>query len=660
MKKLKVLSLFDGMSCGRIALDRAGIEVDEYYSSEIKEYAIKVADINHPEDKNKRLGDVTKIKSENLPNIDLLIGGSPCFVADTLIQTSNGAKQISDINVGDMVLTHKGNFKPVLKIGGKTNQQIWRVNGMGFDEIKTTYNHPFYTRMKNKLWNNKLRKYELVFDNPKWTNASSLSKQSYLASVYADEYSNPNKDSEAFWKFVGRFTADGWISKVKRKKRKNSYSCRVVVCCGKNEFHELIELFDNLDYQYSFVEERTVFKFSIFSEKLLNFMSQIKTGANNKIIHPNVWGLSIESKTAFLDGYIAGDGCYINKLDLFSITTASRTLAYEIKQLILQVKKITVKLYKHIPPKTTIIEGRVVKQLPIYQIKFSKTLKPTSKSFIDKNKSWQPMKKSYPTNEYATVYNIEVADDNSYTANGIVVHNCQDFSGANKKRLGVEGIKSGLFYEYVRLLKELNPRYFILENVRMKKEQQDIISKELGLEPLVFQSGDVTAQLRYRLYWTNIPCGINLKKKQVSLNDILDSGYSDKEKARALLESDSRPLATPIKMAHRYFNKGFTTLIFESKEHFDEVNKHFNKHFKGKSAFEIDKLILGMDLGVYDNLRYLIPIERERCQTVPEGYTSTLTQNESACLLGDGWTIDVITHIMKGINNPVKPKLDLW
>ena len=78
---MNVLSLFDGMSCGRLALGKAGIQVDNYYSSEIGEYAIKVADNNYPQDIQNRLGDVTKITKEqllNLPKIDLLIGGSPC------------------------------------------------------------------------------------------------------------------------------------------------------------------------------------------------------------------------------------------------------------------------------------------------------------------------------------------------------------------------------------------------------------------------------------------------------------------------------------------------------------------------------------------------------------------------------------------------------
>lgn len=226
---------------------------------------------------------------------------------------------------------------------------------------------------------------------------------------------------------------------------------------------------------------------------------------------------------------------------------------------------------------------------------------------------------------------------------------CQDFSGANKERLGLEGTKSGLFFEYVRLLEETSPKYFLLENVRMKKEHQDFISEVLGCEPIVINSELLAPHLRHRLYWTNIPNVVQPIDSGLKLNDFLVNGYSDRDKARTLLESDSRPLSSPVKMCHRYFNTGFTTLIFKSRGHYEELKKHFDVHFKGKSAKDIDDLSAGMDLSVYEGVRYMNNRERESCQTVPQGFTDSVTQNEAACLLGDGWTVDVIAHIFKNI-----------
>lgn len=224
---------------------------------------------------------------------------------------------------------------------------------------------------------------------------------------------------------------------------------------------------------------------------------------------------------------------------------------------------------------------------------------------------------------------------------------CQDFSGANKERLGVQGIKSGLFYEYVRLLNEIKPDYFFLENVRMKKEHQEIIDNEVLTSPHVVNSELVAPHLRHRLYWTNIEINSMPDDLNILLNDCLIEGYSDRKKARTLLESDSRPLSTPIKMAHRYFNIGFTTLIFKDKQHYDDIKLHFDTHFKGKSAKEIDEISQNIDLSIYDGLRYMTNRERERCQTMPDGYTDMLSQNDAACLLGDGWTVDVVAHFFR-------------
>lgn len=231
---------------------------------------------------------------------------------------------------------------------------------------------------------------------------------------------------------------------------------------------------------------------------------------------------------------------------------------------------------------------------------------------------------------------------------------CQDFSQANKERLGLSGNKSSLFYEYIRLLKECNPKYFLLENVEMAPGDYGEISEMLGTFPTKINSSLVSPQLRERDYWTNIGdyfydltgfrhCDIPQPKDlKIELSNILEDGYTDKKKARCLLESDSRPSATPVKMFHRYYSSGFTTLIFKSEEHYQECKKYYDENFIGLSADEIE-----CDSDVFDGLRYLTQRELERCQTVPEGYTEILTRNGAANVLGDGWTVDVIAHIFK-------------
>ena len=273
---------------------------------------------------------------------------------------------------------------------------------------------------------------------------------------------------------------------------------------------------------------------------------------------------------------------------------------------------------------------------------FSSEIKPYAIKVADIN---------YPQDTVNRLGDITTINSNELPTIDLLIGGspCQDFSGANKERLGVAGIKSRLFFEYVRLLNECKPKYFLLENVRMKKEHQDFVSSAIGCEPLIINSEFVAPQLRNRLYWTNIPCRQMPTDRGFNLNEFLIGGYSNRNKARALLESDSRPLSTPIKMAHRYFNTGFTTLIFKDKNHFEAIKNHFDIYFKGKSAKEIDEISKDMDLSLYDGIRYMTNRERESCQTVPLGYTDSLTPNEAACVLGDGWTVDVIAHIFKGI-----------
>lgn len=199
---------------------------------------------------------------------------------------------------------------------------------------------------------------------------------------------------------------------------------------------------------------------------------------------------------------------------------------------------------------------------------------------------------------------------------------CQSFSQAMKTdmRVGLEDkTRSGLFLECYRILKEVNPTWFLLENVAsMKKKDKDILTKYMGVEPIRINSKLVSAALRDRYYWTNIPGIEQPKDKKITLQSILTSGYTDRTKARALLVSDSRPLTDKKRMMHRYKNTGFTTIVWEEKDN-DE------------------------------SIRYLNQTELERCQTVPEGYTKCLTRNQAADVLGDAFTVDVIAHILSYI-----------
>lgn len=219
---------------------------------------------------------------------------------------------------------------------------------------------------------------------------------------------------------------------------------------------------------------------------------------------------------------------------------------------------------------------------------------------------------------------------------------CQNFSRAmhTEDRIGLEGSKSNLFYECLRILQECNPDYYFMENVIMKKEDQDAISNMLGMQPVRINGSYFTAALRDRLYWANWK--IDLPKDHgIKLRDILMSGYTDRDKARALLVSDSRPLTTPVKMVHRFMSSGFTTLIFKDEQHYRACVNEYHRISGGirkVTAKDLD----GYNGHIFDGVRYLNQTELERCQGVSDGYTSCLNRNEASGVLGDGWCLPVI------------------
>lgn len=204
---------------------------------------------------------------------------------------------------------------------------------------------------------------------------------------------------------------------------------------------------------------------------------------------------------------------------------------------------------------------------------------------------------------------------------------CQDFSQANKERKGLNGEKSSLFFEYVRLLKELKPKYFMLENVVMDDYNYQFISEIVGTYPVDINSDLVSAQLRQRSYWTNIGperfdlfgnriCAIPQPKNRfITLQSILENGYVEKEKHTCLnTKSGGGRSIKSLKL--RYETTGMITAIFDNQKHI------FN-----------------------ENTRMVSQIEMEKLQTVPVGYTSILNKTKAGDLLGDGWTVDVIAHI---------------
>lgn len=235
---------------------------------------------------------------------------------------------------------------------------------------------------------------------------------------------------------------------------------------------------------------------------------------------------------------------------------------------------------------------------------------------------------------------------------------CQDLSIAKKNRKGLAGDRSGLFYEYVRILKTTQPRFFILENVAsMSQEAKDQISNELGVRPIMINAALVSAQQRKRLFWVGERNNSGTysqvyieqpKDKGVLLKDILLDGIAEREKSLVITATYSS--ACP----RDYFTRSSRQLI--------KVG-HFNKGGQGDRVYSIEGKSVtlsalgggrGAKTGLYETTqgtyRKLHPVECERLQGLPDGYTEGISHTQRYKCLGNAFNVDVVAHILSFIS----------
>ncbi len=199
---------------------------------------------------------------------------------------------------------------------------------------------------------------------------------------------------------------------------------------------------------------------------------------------------------------------------------------------------------------------------------------------------------------------------------------CQGFSFAGKQ-LNFNDSRSKLFFEFVRLLKETNPKYFLLENVKMKQEYQDVISEMLGVTPMLIDSNLVSAQNRKRLYWTNIPVKKLPDDKNINLDDIIDKTLIGK----------------PVTNWEKYSNGVIT-------QYLDPYNRN---PIKGQKSTTLRTNIYNGNMWVLNGdgngYRNLTVKECEKLQTIPVNYTTRVSDSQAKKLISNGWTVEIISYL---------------
>lgn len=234
---------------------------------------------------------------------------------------------------------------------------------------------------------------------------------------------------------------------------------------------------------------------------------------------------------------------------------------------------------------------------------------------------------------------------------------CTNFSQAknhtakNKKETDInQGIGWELFMQYVRALKEAKPKYFLYENnYRISKNIVDNMSKELGVQPILINSGLVSAQNRKRLYWTNIPNVTQPIDKGIFINDIIIDDPS------LLKVFDDRIRNTLIRC------KNYIKYDLGGKGHYSQQDRLY--YLNGKAP-TVPRCRTESKFNVWlgeETYKKTCPIEIERLQTLPDNYTQfgidkngktyEVKKTNRFEAIGNGWTVDVITHIFQGLKN---------
>ena len=469
-KPLTYGSLFSGTECMSAAA--IGLPLVPRFFAEVEPYPCAILRSKFPHVPN--LGDVTKIKYDSsrrtLSNgydtvdlsdgLDILAGGSPCFVAGTLVLTPSGYRPIEELKVGDEVVGGKtGEIRRVEAIGSKV-APVGQIKVLGRSPITCTPNHPFScVRMKRDNRRNSDTYARQIPDGDyAYVHASEAVGLYAGRAKWHDELRTmlaPRLGDCSYadvMTLAGYYLGDGYIRHFTETKKSV-----VLALVSPKKIAAFRKRFEGKIPFGVGKDGKVVICRSSFALWLIENFGE---GATEKRVP--YWVYYDFGRDALLDGYLATDGCTIGRGRKF--TTVSRKLALGIADLIGHAS-----VSKHVVPPTCEIEGRTVHQHDTYTVQWPHEHQRTK--YIN-GRFASIVRKYEDARTTARVYNITVSDEHAYVVEGLWVKNCQDFSvaglraGARSETLDDGGTtRSSLIYTYVRLVREIRPRWIIYENV---------------------------------------------------------------------------------------------------------------------------------------------------------------------------------------------------
>ncbi len=220
-------------------------------------------------------------------------------------------------------------------------------------------------------------------------------------------------------------------------------------------------------------------------------------------------------------------------------------------------------------------------------------------------------------------------------------------AGQNRETTS-SGLGWELFSQYVRALREVKPRYFLYENnASMSDDIKHEITKALGVEPILIDSADFSAQRRLRYYWTNIDFCKTWEKSPALFEDIEDKAGANTARDISNYKNTYRWSEDKKCLSWDTSGKGY----YSQQNRARVKNQKWNTVCAMRTSSKGDVYVGG------DLVRHMTVLEMERLQTLPDNYTAVLKSKEArGHAIGNGWTVDVIAHIMRGIKAPAEKK----
>lgn len=475
---MKYVSLFSGIEAASVAWGPLGWEPMAF--SEIDPFPCAVLKKRYPDVPN--LGDITKIDwsdfIDKCGKPDLVVGGSPCFPAGALVLCEDGFRSIETVKVGDKVVTHKGRLKKVLATGHKRDSVVW-LTGEGSTGIECTANHPFFAKETPES-----------ADEPTWLEAEHMDGKAWMhvnsfkrmpippfggTTEFTPEFFNAigllvGCDALVF--NCGKTVSVSFVTDDHAEKRKFLDVLDKAGLTGKGFGFRCGERSRLKKRRFCEDCEDFTFSFSWHSTELCVWLMEHFLGGldclDGKWSIPTwLFGMDERFRKAFFDGFVKGktwESDVERENDSFTVAIAeNKGLALGIQVLagtlgLASNHEWGIEFENGLAQSINRVfggEGNARKRVDRLTFREDAT--------VSDGGWWETVDVSFPNEPAITVYNLEVEDDNSYTVDGIAVHNCQSFSIAGN-RTGLEGA-SGLMFEYIRAVQELRPKWFLWENV---------------------------------------------------------------------------------------------------------------------------------------------------------------------------------------------------